>query len=307
MTVAAACGAAIRLEAGDSGRVAVAYLVRGLAHGALGEPDEALADMTRSIETEPGFAPAYAARAELLANRGEEERARADLDAALRLDPRDAESWHRRGNLQDNLGNPDAAIADYGEAIRLRPRADYYTDRGIAYGKRRQYDAALADFDRALLYEPNHARALSSRGRTRFEMGEFAAAVPDLAKAADIEPDNPYYAIWLYLARARAGEADAAAELERRAVKAPEDGWPRRIIEMLLGRRDPDALLSSEVRDAALRQKLLCDAGFYAGQYHLLHGEPAKAKSAFEAAVATGSVNQITFQKAEAELRRLAG
>jgi lipoprotein NlpI len=138
-------------------------------------------------------------------------------------------------------------------------------------------------------------------------MGEFAAAVPDLAKAADREPDDLYYAIWLYLARARAGEADAAAELERRAAAITDDGWPRRIVEMLLGKRGPDALLPSSTGDERRRSQFLCDAGFYAGQYHLLRGDARKARSAFESAVATGAVNQITFQKAEAELRRLAG
>jgi lipoprotein NlpI len=307
MTVVAACGAAIRLEAGDRGRVAVAYLVRGLGHNALGEPDEALADMTRAIELAPSFAPAYAARGELLAHRREYEKALADLNEALRFDPADAETWHQRGDVNDILGRGDAAIADYGEAIRRNPRADYYIDRGAAFDKRRDRERAMADYDRALRLEPDNARAHSSRGRMRFERGEFADAVPDLMKAADLDPDAPYYAIWLYLARARAGETDAAAELERRAAAFNPEAWPVPVIAMLLGRRDPDAILPMPGGDALRRRELLCEANFYIGQFHLLRGEAEKAKAAFAAAVATGATEPVTYQKAEAELRRLGG
>jgi tetratricopeptide (TPR) repeat protein len=61
-------------------------------------------------------------------------------------------------------GKFEAAIEDFTKAIKLNPNvADYYYNRGIAYGKLEQYEKALADINKAMELYPNDERYKESK------------------------------------------------------------------------------------------------------------------------------------------------
>lgn len=110
-----------------------------------------------------------------------------------------------------------------------------------------------------------------------------------------------YAVLFRYLARAHAGENEAAmAELTENARRWKARGWPDAFIELYLGKRSPDAMLA-----AALRRSERCMAQFYVGEWYALKGDYAQAAVSLNAAAETCSKDAIEYRAATAELARL--
>jgi tetratricopeptide (TPR) repeat protein len=61
-----------------------------------------------------------------------------------------------------------------------------------------QYEAALADFSRALELDPNDAWDWAHRGETYRQMGQYEAALADFSRALELDPNND----WILYGRA---------------------------------------------------------------------------------------------------------
>jgi lipoprotein NlpI len=94
----------------------------------------------------------------------------------------------------------------------------------------------------------------------------------------------------LYLARTRSGAHDAAAELETNAQKLKKSDWPYPVVELFLGRQKPKSTLA-----APTEPDDRCDAQFYVGEWHLLHGDRPDALDLLKKAVATCRKYDITY------------
>jgi rhomboid protease GluP len=103
-----------------------------------------------------------------------------------------------------------------------------------------------------------------------------------------------------YLARARAGETAAAAELEANAGRLKTKDWPYAVIELYLGRRSPELTL-----DAASKPDQQCGARFFTGEWLILQNKSAEAETALRKAVETCPKTFVEYHAAQAELKRL--
>ena len=139
-----------------------------------------------------------------------------------------------------------------------------------------------------------------SRGYARFHRGEFNDAAADLLHAIELR-DDPYPMLFRFLARARTGEAEAAGpELELHASRLKTKAWPYAAIELLAGKRAPDATLP-----AAVKPEEVCEAHFYIGEWHILRGEKDAATQSLQVAADTCPKSFIESEGAVAELKRL--
>jgi lipoprotein NlpI len=164
---------------------------------------------------------------------------------------------------------------------------------------------AMADFAAVLARQPQDSWSYYRRGHTQFDAGRFNEAAQDFAAHLRLTPGQPFGALWLYIARMRAGE-NARAELERFAAGASLSQWPGPIIEMMLERISPDVLLDSTINTDEQKEKdRSCEAFFYVGEYYLLKGDRVAASRAFRAALATGVTDFLEYVRAGAELKRL--
>jgi tetratricopeptide (TPR) repeat protein len=108
-------------------------------------------------------------------------------DAANRLDePTDAAGFARRGAASDARHDYDAAIADLNRACELAPtESSYFYERGMAHWHKGQGDSALADLSQAIKLRADNADALVARASLRASRQAPASEVtPDL-EAAD--------------------------------------------------------------------------------------------------------------------------
>jgi tetratricopeptide (TPR) repeat protein len=138
---------------------------------------------------------------------------------------------------------PDRALADFDAALRIRPDTpEVLINRGWTYLNRRQFDAAVADLNKAIeLFAPESAAlARLFRANAFFRLKNYAKAIPDLDESQKIDPDNPD----LYLLRGRVENAQQRYE----AALRDYDEYIRR------APRDLDGLMErGKVLEATLR------------------------------------------------------
>ncbi|MBR1761157.1 MAG: tetratricopeptide repeat protein [Schwartzia sp.] len=167
-----------------------AYFNRAYAYQNKGLYDEAIADFSRGLDIKPN-ATDYTNRAQLYSKKGLYDEAIADFSQAIAVHSDDVVSfdplskdllYFYRGNAYFDKGLYDKAIADYSQALvvhgtiiasshpfhelwgSMLDLGVVYNNRGTAYALKGEFDAAIADFNRALAVNPNDAAAYYRRG-----------------------------------------------------------------------------------------------------------------------------------------------
>ncbi|MER8511015.1 tetratricopeptide repeat protein [Mesorhizobium sp. M0894] len=271
---------AIALDPNDTD----AYNERGLLWFEKGKNDSAIRDFDRAIELDSGKAMAFYNRGLGWAHKGDDAHAIADYSHAIELDPAYMEAYNNRGFVFNRIGEFDRAIADFDEAIRLNPRHPFaYNNRAISWGAKGDAERAVADYSQAITLDPTYVNPYGSRGIYYFYGPEPAKAQADLTMAATLAPDNAYYAIWADLAELRGG---GASHLRRVASKLDMTRWPAPLVRMFLGEQSPEAALAAaDDLVPSRRRGNLCEANFYAAEFHQLKGNADKALRHYRLAV----------------------
>ena len=321
-------------------KLAVAYNNRAIAHDEKKDYIRAIQDFSQAIRLDPNYAIAYNNRGNAYRDKQDFDAAILDYSQAIRLDPSYVIAFNNRGNAYRDKQDFDRAIQDYSQAIRLNPKyAIAYNNRGYAYFEKKNYDRAVQDFSQAIRLDPNYAVAFNNRGNAylskndysraiedyrqtlqldpknagayanrahaRFFQGEFSAAVPDFTRAAELQSSYPYYAIWLYLAEARAGR-NGRPGLAQRAERLDLSKWPGPVIEFLLERKLEESLLrAAEDPDPKKRNEQVCEANFFAAQARLIRSDNENALLLLRAAQRYCPPHFVEFMAAQAELTQL--
>lgn len=81
----------------------------------------------------------------------------------------------------------DGAIADFTLVIAAKTNlAEAYEDRGCAYSRKTNYDAAMLDYDRSIQADPTWGKAFLYRALTERKMGNIAGCIADIQKAVQL-------------------------------------------------------------------------------------------------------------------------
>ena len=248
------------------GFLAVLAWRRGNGFYKRGDDDRALAAYSEAIRLVPDNEQFLDSRGNVYYNQGDDDRAIADYHEAIRRNKFYVAAFDSRANAYHRKGDDDRALPDYDEAIRLDPRyAIAFNNRGNLYSNRGEHERAIEDFDEALRLMPEFRVALNNRGRARFYHSDYAASATDFAAALQLQPTDPYAVLWLYLARARSGQA-ALDGLRGDAAKLDRSAWPWPVVAGFLGTMDlPGVLSAARNGDEADQKAQQCEAGFYLG------------------------------------------
>lgn len=119
----------------------------------------------------------------------------ADCTRALEseaLSPHDrAATFVNRGVIEVSRREFDAAIRDFNASIKMLPNnGEAWVDRGAAELGKKQYREALADLDKGLeLGAPEPEKAWYDKGVAHEALGDLKAAYYDYKKASELKPD----------------------------------------------------------------------------------------------------------------------
>jgi tetratricopeptide (TPR) repeat protein len=83
----------------------------------------------------------------------------------------------------------DRAIEDHSEAIKVDPKNwAAYNNRGNAYAGKREYSNAITDYDTAVKLNEKYAQAFYNRGLAKRNSGDSTGAEGDIAQARLLQP-----------------------------------------------------------------------------------------------------------------------
>ncbi|MGY8705610.1 tetratricopeptide repeat protein [Bradyrhizobium sp. 18BD] len=264
-----------------------------------GRFDRAAECLSKVLTFDPANPAAYHDRGVAQQGMGDYRGSIGDFDKAIAIAPKTAAAYSSRGVSWKLLGDFDRALADQLAAIALSPRlAIAHAELGAVSLFRQDFDGSIRSLTTAVDLAPREASHLMLRGVTLFCRGDFKAAVPDLQRAFEIGNDT-YALLFLHLARARAG-ANASAALEADASKVRIWHWPSAAVGLYLGRLSADSTIA-----AAGTPEEIGEAHFYLGQWHLLQGDHAEARTALQAATQACPPWFNEHVAAVAELQRL--
>jgi hypothetical protein len=105
-------------------------------------------------------------------------------------------------------------IQELSRAILDNPSAGNYEELGLLYLDDKKYAEARAAFDKSISARTDHADPFYRRGLAEMELGDFAAAVPDLERAVSSDPQYDFnrakaLLAWAYAQTGQNEKADA--------------------------------------------------------------------------------------------------
>jgi protein O-mannosyl-transferase len=144
-----------------------------------------------------------------LVERGQSELAETHFEAAVRLIPELASARYNLGVLLQRQNRTEQAAREYRQALALSldpiDAAQAHNNLGILYLTSKNYTAALPELNAAIALNPNEQNSYIGRGTIELESWNYAAAVADFARAAEISP-SPMACFWLGQALERKGD-----------------------------------------------------------------------------------------------------
>jgi tetratricopeptide (TPR) repeat protein len=165
----------------------ITYYNRGNTRYDMGDNSGALADYELALNYEPNYVKALYQSGMAHYNLGNYAQSIAFYDRAIQQGASDADTYTGRGNAYTMSRQFDLAIADYNQAINLAPNdALHRYNRGVANERGGNTDQAIADYTSALALDPPYASALGNRGNLRAQNGDIPGGIADLTAALGI-------------------------------------------------------------------------------------------------------------------------
>ncbi len=117
-----------------------------------------------------------------------EQQVKANKSEPVKLEDLTAQEWFEKGVQAIDL---DEGIRFYTEAIHLQSNyAQFFLNRGTAYGVKGDLDRAIADYDEAIRIQPDDALAYKYRAIIQKYQGNLDDAMKDFIVSIRLNPDD---------------------------------------------------------------------------------------------------------------------
>jgi cytochrome c-type biogenesis protein CcmH/NrfG len=230
----------------------------------------------------------------------------ARAERALASDPRNVERFIQLGVAQSGVRQFREAIQTFTRGLAIAPNDPMlYRWRGHRYLSVRDFDHAMADLTHGFRLDSTNYGVLYHLGIVRFARGDFAGAADAFKRAQPHAPDAGELAgatDWLWMSLSRAGrKAEATVMLARRPDSLPTNVAYAQRLRLYRGQIGPDAVITpADTGDVAV-----ATLSYGIGNWYLVRGDTARARSWFERSIRSGGWPGFGFIMSEVELRRL--
>ena len=158
---------------------------KGMQKGVEKDFDGALQHFTEAINLNPIYAEAFLYRGLAYNEINQFDNAARDFTICIELDPKFSDQAHFfRGVAKFGLENYNGAIQDYTTAIQLNPDFIAFFRRGQANMMLNEYARALQDFEIALRLNPSFLEGIYHRGKALYYLGQYSEAANDLRRSS---------------------------------------------------------------------------------------------------------------------------
>ncbi|WP_372371118.1 tetratricopeptide repeat protein [Candidatus Uabimicrobium sp. HlEnr_7] len=107
----------------------------------------------------------------------------------IQLNPTNALAYFNRGGLYTRIKEYEKALADYNKALELTSGyRDVHFNRAILYTKMRKYNKALVDYSKAIELDPKFTQSYMNRGSLYQQIKEYGKALIDYNKVIELNP-----------------------------------------------------------------------------------------------------------------------
>jgi len=108
----------------------------------------------------------------------------------IKAQPTNFRAYHNRGIDLSERKEFDLALADFNKTIEINPDyAKAYTNRSALYKLRGELDKALADYNQAIRLDADIEATYNNRGMFYFEQGQYGLALNDYNKSIALYPE----------------------------------------------------------------------------------------------------------------------
>lgn len=112
-------------------------------------------------------------------------------DDIVHKSPHKARPYLNRGLSYFLKNDFDRALADYNKAVSFDPNYEMaYNNRGIVYKEQGHLTEALSDFNKSIAIEPNSSEPYANRGAVLIKLEKYDQALADFNKALEGNPYN---------------------------------------------------------------------------------------------------------------------
>ncbi|HTP52116.1 MAG TPA: tetratricopeptide repeat protein [Anaeromyxobacteraceae bacterium] len=112
---------------------------------------------------------------------------------ALLKEPKNAKLWVELGNDYFDTHQAQLSVDAYAKALEIQPNdPDVLTDQGVMYRELKNYDRAIANFEKAAKLNPRHLQSLYNAGVVYgFDLHNSAKAVDAFNRVIAADPSSP--------------------------------------------------------------------------------------------------------------------
>ncbi|WDK20405.1 import receptor [Colletotrichum graminicola] len=177
------------LELGELGEFeALAYNLRGTFSCLLGKHDDAMADLSKSIELDPSMTQSYIKRASMNLELGAPEKAAEDFEKAMEHNSEDPDIYYHRAQLHFIKGEFSDAAKDYQKSIDLdRDFIFSHIQLGVTQYKMGSIASSMSTFRRCIKNFKEVPDVYNYYGELLLDQGNFQEAIEKFDSAIDME------------------------------------------------------------------------------------------------------------------------
>ncbi|HEX7425333.1 MAG TPA: rhomboid family intramembrane serine protease [Terriglobales bacterium] len=195
-----------------------AYLLHGQNGVGLldeGKPDEAIAELQKSVRQRPDFAAAHAALARAYITKHDFENAAAEMKRVIALNPRSEDAYYRLGLIYLEQKLPSKAQDIFAQLLRVDPNsADGHAGRAAALSDQHRDLEALEEYKRVAALDSGYQGVYYNMGVMQARLKLYDDAIASLLKQRQTgdDPDNENLLASVYEAKGMKSEAEDARQ-----------------------------------------------------------------------------------------------